>query len=77
MRNLKNTNQTVRIGNNRYNDLLIMNYLSYYPSESKKKARKKEGSLKKGAKKGSVQKGAKILQFCNFGWNMRGSRHKY
>lgn len=36
-----------------------MNYLSYYPSESKKKARKKEGSLKKGAKKGSVQKSAK------------------
>ena len=76
MRNLKKTNQTVRIGNNRYNDLLIMNYLSYYPSESKKKARKKEGSLKKGAKKGRVQKSAKKGD-CNFGWNMRGSIHKY
>lgn len=43
MRNLKNTNQTVRIGNNRYNDLLIMNYLSYYPSESKKRREKKRG----------------------------------
>ena len=36
-----------------------MNYLSYYPSESKKKARKKEGSFKKGAKKGSEQKAQK------------------
>lgn len=51
MRNLKNTNQTVRIGNNRYNDLLIMNYLSYYPSESKKKARKR-GEFKERRKKG-------------------------
>lgn len=63
MRNLKNTNQTVRIGNNRYNDLLIMNYLSYYPSESKKKRREKKRGV---AKKGSVQKGAKKGD-CNFG----------
>ena len=52
MRNLKNTNQTIRIGNNRYNDLLLMNYLSYYPSESKKKGAKKRGEFKERRKKG-------------------------